>query len=173
MAVQLMAGGEQLAAIARRDPEAFTALVAEHDRALVRLCYVITGDREQARDAAQSTWQRLWRDPPRMRDASKLRSWLLRVAANEARQVARRRRRGLELERENAADSPQRPDHDELLDLAATLGRLGHQDRELLALRYVLELPSPQIAEHLGISAEGVRSRLHRLLGRLRQEMDR
>ncbi|MBA2489144.1 MAG: hypothetical protein H0V36_07495 [Chloroflexi bacterium] len=37
----------------------------------------------------------------------------------------------------------------------------------------VLEMRSPQIAQHLGISAVAVRSRLHRLLGRLRKELSR
>lgn len=59
----------------------------------------------------------------------------------------------------------------EFVDLAGALRELDPPDRELLALRYVLELTSQEIATHLGISPEGVRSRLHRLVNRLREEL--
>jgi DNA-directed RNA polymerase specialized sigma24 family protein len=39
-------------------------------------------------------------------------------------------------------------------------------------LRFALDLPSHQIAEQLGLSAEGARTRLHRILKRLREELD-
>jgi DNA-directed RNA polymerase specialized sigma24 family protein len=32
--------------------------------------YIVTGSREAAEDAAQAAWERLWRNPPRLRHAS-------------------------------------------------------------------------------------------------------
>jgi RNA polymerase sigma factor (sigma-70 family) len=49
---------------------------------------------------------------------------------------------------------------------------LPPDDRRLLALRYVAGLDSTQIATHLGLSASGVRTRLARLLDRLRVDLD-
>jgi RNA polymerase sigma-70 factor (ECF subfamily) len=162
-----------LARVAAGDRGAFTQLVEEHDADMSRLCFVICGDAELARDATQNAWHRLWRRPPRLREESKLRSWLLSVAANEARQMIRRRRRGSELEARSASGSPEPPDPVARLDLAASLARLTSDERELLALRYLLGLSSAEIAEHLRLTPEGARSRLHRLIGRLRLEMDR
>lgn len=151
------------------DGDAFADLVTEYGPDVLRLCMVITTDRMAAEDAAQNAWQKVWRRIGTLRDPSSLRSWLLRVAANEAKQVMRRRRR----------------QHAESLDLSASLGpvaepyaelrgilsSLNPDDRELLAHRYVLGLTSEEIGRHLGLSAEGVRSRLKRLRDRLQKEM--
>lgn len=161
-----------LAAVRQRDQPAFTQLVATMDRELLRLAYVIAGDRQAAEDAAQATWERLWRKPPQLREPSKLRSWLLSVCANEARQASRRRRRGAVLEAKAAEAPALRADLPaELADLQVALGRLSMSDRELLALRFAVGLASAEIAEHVGLSPEGARTRLHRLLLRLRREL--
>lgn len=164
-----------LAQIALGDESAFTALVEAHDADMARLCYLICGDVDLARDATQTAWQRLWQAPPQLRDESRLRSWLLSVAANEARQTIRRRRRGAVLEMVAAAPrTTPSPDLGiERVDLVPVLDRLTADERELLGLRYLLEMSSAEIATHLEISPEGVRTRLHRLLARLRTEMDR
>lgn len=162
-----------VARLARRDKSALTELVAAHDSDMVRLCFMVCGDREIARDATQNAWYRVWSKPPELRDETRLRSWLLSVAANEARQMMRRR--GIGRVREIAA-TPAPADFDagasdSRLDLAAVLRGLGPDDRQLLALRYGLDMSSAEIAAHLGISAEGARSRLHRLLARVRKDM--
>jgi RNA polymerase sigma-70 factor, ECF subfamily len=161
-----------LTAVRERDRSVFTQVVAALDRDLVRLAYVISGDRDAAEDAAQIAWEQLWRRPPRLRDASKLRSWLLTVCANEARRARRRNHRGKELESEAALPSKNFAGlSPELADLRTVLSRLSDADRELLGLRFAVELPSARIAKHLGLSPEGARTRLHRLLERLRQEL--
>lgn len=161
-----------LAAVRGGDQAAFTQLVATYDHELMRLAFVIAGNRPAAEDAAQATWEKLWSKPPRLRASSKLRSWLLTVCANEARQVARRRRRGEVLEAVAASGMPASSDlAAELIDLQIALGRLSISDRELLAFRFVAGLPSAEIGEHLGVSPEGARSRIHRLLQRLRKDL--
>jgi RNA polymerase sigma factor (sigma-70 family) len=57
------------------------------------------------------------------------------------------------------------------LDLGALLVRLDPADRQLLALRYLGDMTAEQIGEALGLSASGVRSRLSRLIARLREEL--
>jgi RNA polymerase sigma factor (sigma-70 family) len=96
------------------------------------------------------------------------------IAANEARQLTRRRRRQSVMEisvtDDQLGDDP--ADQISLLDLGRALRNLGPNDRGLIAMRYVAGLDSPEIAVALGMSASGVRSRLARLLERLRQELD-
>jgi RNA polymerase sigma factor (sigma-70 family) len=59
-----------------------------------------------------------------------------------------------------------------LVDLERALRRLSPDDRSLIALRYVAGLDSTEIAAQLGGSASGIRSRLARLLERLRTDLD-
>ena len=55
--------------------------------------------------------------------------------------------------------------------LERVLARLDPDERRLLALRYLAGLDSTQIAREIGLSASGVRSRLSRLVDRLREEL--
>jgi DNA-directed RNA polymerase specialized sigma24 family protein len=59
----------------------------------VRVCFLICGDLHQAEDAAAAAWVVAWRKVGTVRDPQHLRAWLVAVAANEARQSVRRRRR--------------------------------------------------------------------------------
>jgi RNA polymerase sigma-70 factor (ECF subfamily) len=156
------------------DEIAFARLVGAYHLDLVRVAYVVCGDEGLAEDAAQAAWWIAWRKLPSLRDHDRPKPWLVAVAANEARKLVRREhRRGItELtvaaDPSPAADPGRAIDH---VDLANALGRLKPEDRALVALRYAADLDSSELAPVLGISASGVRTRLARLLDRLRKEL--
>jgi RNA polymerase sigma factor (sigma-70 family) len=108
-----------------------------------------------------------------LRDPRQIRPWLVRIAANEAKQAMRRRRR------DRVVDISDRvigvdgsvPIALELVDLERALRRLTPDERSLLAMRYAAGLESAEIAQQLGLSASGVRSRLARSLERLRADL--
>jgi RNA polymerase sigma-70 factor (ECF subfamily) len=149
------------------DREAFGVLVTALHSDLLRVAYVIVGDAALAEDAAQSAWTKAWKALPGLREPSKLKQWLIAITANEARQLARRR----PLERLRPGPHYASDADPSLFDLAAAIERLSMDDRQLIALRYALELSSPEIAEVIGVSPGAVRSRLVRLLRRLRSEL--
>jgi RNA polymerase sigma-70 factor (ECF subfamily) len=164
--VRLAAGGDQAA---------FAQLVTEHHAAMARVAYVICGDAEATRDAVQSAWAIAWRRLSSLRQPEQVRSWLVAIAANEARQAVRRSRRATVVNLSAALD--RRGDGDpadaiRVIDLERALREIKADDRLLLALRFVAGLDSTEIARHLGLSASGVRSRLDRLLDRLRTELE-
>ena len=154
------------------DEDQLTALVSQYDAELIRYCYVVSGNRDIAQDAVQNAWKRLWTHPP-LRDPSKIRSWLMRVAGNEARQILRAGRRDRRLEELSMDNASQlaHPEPEDGLDLGQVLSRLSVDERQLLALRYLIGFDSNEIGAMLGLSPEGARSRLHRLVQRLRREM--
>ena len=172
---QSVAGEGLVRRAAAGDEAAFARLIAEHNAAMARVAYVIVGDREQTLDAIQSAWAIAWRRIGSLREPGLVRSWLIAIAANEARQQVRRRRRVVVVDISHAmaaaADNPTQDQFAQLVDLERALRDLDADDRRLLALRYVAELDSNEIARVLGLSASGVRSRLARLLDRLRQEL--
>jgi len=155
------------------DAAAFAQLIAAHHADLRRVAYLICGDRDMAEDAVQQAWVIAWRRLRTVRDASAIRSWLVAVAANEARKLARRQGRRIVMEASvRAVMEPASEADADLLDLGPALARLSLDDRELLAMRYVVGLDSFEIAAIRGGSASGVRARLSRLLARLRKEFD-
>jgi RNA polymerase sigma-70 factor (ECF subfamily) len=155
------------------DETAFAALIDAHNGAMTRVAYVVTGDWDVAREATQSAWTVAWKRLPTLRDPDRVEPWLVAIAANEARQMTRRERR--RTVREIAATAGARDvdpsDNIDLLDLGRALRNLKPEDRVLIALRYVAGLDSGEIALAFGGSASGVRSRLARILDRLREEL--
>ncbi len=146
----------------------FALLVGRFHPDLLRVAYVVLGDRALAEDAAQAAWARAWQRFDQLRDPARVRSWLVAVAANEARQIARRKKpitdHGSAVSYGSEADPS-------LIDLSSALAGLAADDRQLLGLRYVIGLTSAEIGLELGMSAGAVRHRLMRLVGRLREVM--
>lgn len=163
-----------VAEAAAGDALALARIVAAHHDDMARLCFVICGDQDLAQDAVQAAWPLAWRKLGTLRDPDRLRPWLMTIAANEARQLLRRKHRDRVLEIEVIDLDPARADPGDragLLDLRAALRQLTPEERTLLAMRHVAGFDSPEIGAALGISAVAVRTRLSRLVARLRVEL--
>ena len=164
-----------LAAAAAGDEIAFRRLIAQHHDDMRRVARYITRDRTLADDATQAAWIIAWKKLGNVHDETHLRSWLVTVAANEARRLLKKRRRRAEAEAStDAIHGPSGIDPStgiDSMDLRAALDRLDPDDRALLAMRYVAGFDSSELAVATGISPSGVRNRLERLRNRLRQEL--
>ncbi len=159
---------------AEGDELAFARIVDSHRGEMVRVAYVVGGDWQLAEDAAQRALWKAWRNLPSLRDPVRLRPWLMSIAANEARDLARTDRRRVVREIRVVGDQGAATGSDETiddLDLRNALGRLSPDDRAIVALRYLADLDSGQIASLTGRSSSGVRTRLSRILERLRREL--
>ena len=167
-----LAGAVALAAAG--DETAFARIIRAHHDDMTRVCFVICGDLDIADEAVQVAWPIIWRKLGSLRDPDRLRPWLVSIAANEARQLIRRRRRRtvVELALVDAAtpgvDPASRVGD---VDLSNALTRLNPDDRALLALRYVAGFDSTELGRAMGRSPSGTRARLARLLERLRREL--
>jgi RNA polymerase sigma-70 factor (ECF subfamily) len=165
-----------VALAASGDTRALEQIVARYHDDMTRVCVVVCGgDADLAQDAVQSAWPIVWRKLGTLRDAGLLRSWLLTVAANEARQLLRKRRRAAVVEIDVADIGSSQDDPSDSIpsvDLRAAVRRLAPEDRALLALRYVAGFDSSELGRVFGMSPSGVRSRLERMTARLRKELE-
>src|SRR5262245_59608631 len=82
-----------VARAASGDEVAFARIVAAHHSHMARVSFIVCRDVELAQEAAHAAWPVAWRKLCTVRDPAKLRPWLLAIAANEARALARRRGR--------------------------------------------------------------------------------
>ena len=167
-----------VARAATGDEVAFARIVAAHHDDMARVAFVVCGDVDIAQEAVQAAWQKAWVKLGSIRDADRLRPWLVSIAANEAKQLVRsRHRRWLrETVIEGDEDVVARPGADPasraaILDLTNALAGLEPDDRTLIALRYAAGLTSDEIGRAIGMTGGGVRARLARLLTRLRKEL--
>ena len=155
------------------DEGAFAWIVETFSSDMAQVCLVVVGDLELADEAVAAAWPIAWRTLGRLRDPERLRSWLISIAANQARQMARARRR--RMVREIALPPTDQPAHsrdrDSEIDLKNALARLSPDDRALLALRYVAGFDSNELARATGLSPSGTRAKLARLLDKMRREL--
>ena len=87
-----------VARAAAGDESAFARIIEAHHDDMTRVCFVICGDLDIADEAVQAAWPIVWRKLGTLRDPGRLRPWLVSIAANEARQLVRRRRRRVVVE---------------------------------------------------------------------------
>jgi RNA polymerase sigma factor (sigma-70 family) len=151
-----------LHAARRGEPWALERLYHSYQSQVYALCYRLLGRAEDAEDAAQGTFVRAFRALPRFRGDSSTRTWLMRIATNEALGLLRRRRETPELVEETASTPDGAPAVVERLAVRNALARLSPDHRAVLVLRLWEELSYQEIAEVLGITLPAVKMRLSR-----------
>ena len=171
---------------------AFDRLVSERSGEVYALLYRLTEDAEEARDLTQETFLRAFQNISRFRGDADLKTWIYRIAINQARnrwRWWRRRRRDQTVsldvecgERQEtlSASLPDRaqpnPEQETLSRerervLNRALGTLGRPFREAVILRDVEGLSYEEIAATLEISIGTVKSRLSRGRIELRRKL--
>ena len=166
-----------LARLARDgDRDAYGELVRRHQTIAIRVAAQV-GDRASAEDAAQEAFVKAFAALRRFDPERPFRPWLLAIVANESRDRVRDRRRGERLSDRLTATSGivvSPGAEEEALArigaerLVAAIGGLRDRDRELVTLRFVLDLGEHEAAAVLGCRPGTVKSRTSRALGRLR-----
>ncbi len=161
--------------------ENFTSIVPAYATAMLRLAAVYVGPTD-AEDAVQEAAMRAWQAWPTLRDQSAVRPWLLQITMN----VCRHWRRGLKGQQQAHMQplpeheshllamldlDPGTSDHTGALDLRVAVNALPDDLRGVVLLRFYGGLNASEIGAALGIPAGTVRSRLHRALTLMREQL--
>jgi RNA polymerase sigma-70 factor (ECF subfamily) len=155
------------------DRPSFAAVAESELDAVHRYLLFLTGNRTVAEDLTGATFEkafRTWRrfDPRR----GTPRAWLCRIARSAALDHFRSEERRLRREDRYAHGAP--VVDDPALGpsaLESALAQLSPAEREVVALRVLLELDGPTTARILGISVTACSTRLSRALKRLEEMM--
>ncbi|HZI85814.1 MAG TPA: sigma-70 family RNA polymerase sigma factor [Pyrinomonadaceae bacterium] len=177
----------------RGDAAAFEVLIAERSGEIYGLLYRLTENSEEARDLTQETFLRAFQSIGHFRGEADLRTWIYRIAINQARnrwRWWRRRRRDSTVsldsrdERDSKliksllpADNGNTPEQDTLAHerervLRTALASLGRAYRETVILRDIEGFSYEEVAATLRISIGTVKSRLARGRAELRRKLE-
>jgi len=162
---------------------ALTDLYAAHWRTLVRLSWLLLRDQHVAEETVQDAFVAMHSRWSQLRNQDLALAYLRRSVVNGSRSVLRHRQvedryliaegtaRAACATTEPSAESraAQHATGDRLF---AALGRLPRRQREVLTLRYYLDLSEAQIADALSISAGSVKAHAHRGLAALRTDVE-
>ena len=163
--------------------EALTELYRVHWRSLVRLAHLLVRDQAVAEEVVQDAFVAMHRRWRRLADPDRALAYLRTSVVNGARTALRRQ---AVRDRWTASGGPTRTDPapredgrqpsaeaavvaaEERRAVTEVLLALPVRQREVLVLRYHLDLSEREIAEALGISPGAVKSHAHRGLAALR-----
>ncbi|WP_066368908.1 RNA polymerase sigma factor [Herbidospora mongoliensis] len=163
------------------DLVAYEALVSRYTPIAHRTAFLL-GAGDEAEDVVQEAFVKAYRHLRSFRRESPFRPWLLRIVANETHNVTRSRGRRADLSvRLEGVREPYTPEDpqdaaaagDRSARLLAAVRSLPDREREAVVCRYFLQLSESETAEILGCPIGSVKSRTHRGLRRLREEVDR
>jgi RNA polymerase sigma-70 factor (ECF subfamily) len=190
--VRLTAEAQFIERLKAGEAAAFDRLVQERSGDIYALLYRLTEDAEEARDLTQETFLRAFQHIGRFRGEADLKTWIYRIAVNQARnrwRWWRRRRRDVTISLDAGTGEGEEPLAMRLRDTASanpeqeTLARerekvllnalrsLSQSYRETVILRDIEGLSYEEIAQTLEISIGTVKSRLARGRDELRRRL--
>jgi len=185
-----LSDGELLERARQGDASAFGTLIRQHDKNLYRIARSVLSDDQEAEDAVQEAYIRMFTGLRDFRGTASLRTWLTRIVLNEAIRRRRRLRSTLDLDVLHAAqERSRRPIHSSSLTardrdperaaaqnqirkmLEQAIDDLPVAFRVVLIMRDVEEVSTAETAKLLGLREETVKTRLHRARRLLRESL--
>lgn len=162
---------ELILKISLKDGDAFRQLVERHKGLVYSTCFSLTGNDQQAEEAAQDVFLQVYRSAGKFRHRSKVSTWIYRIAVNRSLNIIRREKRqgwiksltSQEVQDPGSGEPDKRLEKKELSSLLDTaVDSLPEKQRTAFILNKYEGLSPNTIAEILGVSANSVEVRLHR-----------
>lgn len=157
-----------------KDKQAFGTLVEHYRNVLFGTAYLIMRDKGSAEDIVQEALVKIWKHLSSFRLKSSIKTWMLRVVINEAKQQTRGKKLTMILlesvkQATGGTDEPEAvlTRNEERRSLRYALDQLKPDQREAVVLRYYSDLTVPEIAAVTGEREGTIKSRLNRAKNRL------
>src|SRR5262245_45614082 len=163
------------------DLTAFDQLMINHQQKVITLAWRMLGNQDDARDAAQETFLRVYKHLNKVDPARDFSGWLYRIAVNVCRDISRKRLRGNQISLEAEVETgkmiePAGPHNtesgamhaEEQAIIARALATLPAKERMAIVLRDLEGLSTEEVARILGSSPVTVRSQISSARSKIR-----
>ena len=159
------------------DKDAFRYLVELHKDVVYGTAYLMTGNRSLAEEQMQEAFLAAWRGIQGFQAGRPFKPWLVRILVNGV--LTQQRKRVLStVPLDDLDPSSERTDLVEEVEalqrrtaVREALSGLNQEQRQVIILRYFAGLTVPELARAIGKREGTVKSRIHRALGRLREQL--
>lgn len=141
----------------------FVRMIRAYEATMYRVAWGMLRTDEDAADAIQESIITAFRQIGQLREPRYAKTWLIRILINECNAMLNRKRQVVPLygNGEAAPQSHPRSSEDKL-DLYDAIGTLVWEQREVIMLHYLEDMPLKEVGELLQISEGTVKSRLYR-----------
>lgn len=147
--------------------EEFVEFYTAHKERCLRAAVASGMDRQGAEDAVAEAFSRAWARWRKVRTLDAPAAWVVRTAINQ--NISSWRKNGREVPSETAPIRTVTADSVERLDLIEAIRRLPPRQREVVVLRYLLDLDTQTVARSLRVAPGTVSAHLHHALASLRE----
>ena len=157
---------ELIEELQRGSQRAFAAVYQQYSEGVFAYCLKILADRQLAEDVVQETFLKVQQQARSIQHSKSFRSWIFRIARNEALMQFRRTGKNSQLEAESLWD--EETPHERLVSAERSevvnrlLDSLKHQYREVLVLLVYENMSYAEIAAVTGSTESSVKSRIFR-----------
>lgn len=153
------------------DIQSFEELMVRHERIVFKTALRILGNVEDAQDAAQEVFLRLFTYIKSVHPSRPLAPWLYKVTINACRDIFRKRPQTLPLIDSEELAAPKadvdRSSHRKIMEMG--LRMLSEKERSAIVLRDLQGLSTSEVAQILGSSETTVRSQISRARIKLKE----
>lgn len=149
------------------DIGAYKLIYDRYEQPLLRTALRMLGQREDAEDAVQVAFIKLYRGIQKFRYDSKFSTYLFRILMNVCFDQLEKRKK-MRMQVLDDVNLPYHPRHDLRTELEEAINALPEQQRACFVLFAVEELKQSEIAEIMGLSLGGVKSNVYHAKVRLR-----
>jgi RNA polymerase sigma-70 factor (ECF subfamily) len=163
-----------IAAARAGDLAAFEALMRQYERLVLATALRLLGNLEDAQDASQEVFLKLYRNLKKLKNADHIPAWLYRVTVNVCHDIGRKRKPVASVDEAEplaAADPPD--DNDRRRALMLSLRRLSERERAAVVLRDLEGLSTGEVALAMGSSEATVRSQISQARAKMRVFLER
>ncbi len=163
---------------AQKDQEAFSEIVAKYEKFVYSAVFAELKNTDDAFDASQEVFIRLYNAADGFRGESSLKTWLWRMCKNCAYDYMRKHYKNREFSLTKPNEEDETCDNVEIADQTTpeeellrkekikavrnAITKLSSEQREVIVMRELWEMPYSEIAQILGISEGTVKSRISR-----------
>jgi len=168
-----------IAAARAGDLAAFETVMRQYERMVLLTAMRLLGNIEDAKDASQEVFLRLYRNLDKVEASSNFSGWLYRVTVNVCRDMGRKRTASVPMEEApdlaSGADDPQQAatgaERQRVLRMSLRL--LSEKERAVVVLRDLEGLSTEEVARALGSSEATVRSQISKARVKMRNFVER
>lgn len=153
------------------DREAFAIIIRAFERQIYTYCYYILKSREEAEDAVQDIFVKVYRELERYRKLESFSAWLYKVAYHHCLdQIRKRKRRSrlLSLYKEQYPKAYSDPSDEGPVQLL--MGSLSAEESNLLILKVVEQYSFEEMGKIMGCNPATLRKKFERLRKKLVQQ---
>jgi RNA polymerase sigma-70 factor, ECF subfamily len=172
-------GASGIAAAKAGDLAAFEALMRQHERLVLMTAVRLLGKLEDAQDASQEVFLRLYRNLGKLDGVQNVPGWLYRVTVNVCHDMLRKRPAQVAVDEvpelsDGSADPQQSVTEEERRQvLHMSLRFLSEKERAAIVLRDLEGLSTSEVAQALGSTEATVRSQISKARIKVRAFVER